>query len=210
MSIFGFMSLFVVVASVAVLVLHYRLMRRRAPVDVHFAHLEEQLRQWTENLYSISPAGSDLRILCDRCIDMDFAGLLLTAPEIYEAFNQASEAGILRVYHLSKYEYEEGEEEVELSEYKSATAAPNPHLEQSGPDKHIAAMHETIEVLNRAVKEYNTFIAKNPTVALMAHVLSLETVEPIQEIFTQYARYEQDAIYEQNENDEQDENNENK
>jgi len=90
MSLFGFISLFIVVVSVAVIILHYRLMKRRAPVDVHFGQLEELLRHWLENLYQESPEGSELYYLCGQCIDLELNGLLSAAPQIVEAYNHAA------------------------------------------------------------------------------------------------------------------------
>jgi len=48
MSIFGFISMFIVVVSVAAIVLHYKIMKRRAPVDIHMEELEELMRQRQE------------------------------------------------------------------------------------------------------------------------------------------------------------------
>jgi len=84
MSVLGFVSLFIVVISVTIIILHYRLMRKRAPVDVHFDHLEELLRQWIEDLYSVSPIDSELYSLCGQCIDLGLAELLSTAPFIVQ------------------------------------------------------------------------------------------------------------------------------
>jgi len=140
MSVFGFVSLFIVVISVAVIILHYRLMRKRAPVDVHFDQLEELLRQWIENLYHISPVGSGLYNLCDQYIDLEFSDILSAMPEIHDFCEQ----------------------------------------EQQDSSTNIATINDTISALNRAISEYNAFIAKTPATVLMAHILGLKTMEPIE------------------------------
>ncbi|MCL2571851.1 MAG: LemA family protein [Defluviitaleaceae bacterium] len=104
MSIFGFISMFIAVVSVAAIVLHYKIMKRRAPVDIHMEELEELMRQRQE---------------------------------------------------------QESPEEIEVIEN---------------------TISEAITILNTAITEYNTYIAKDPTIALMAKILGLSQEESIQNI----------------------------
>jgi len=76
MSAFGFISLFVVVLCIAIIILHYRIMKKRAPVDVHFSELEELLRERVEILYKINPTG--LYELYNQSATLDLEGLLNT------------------------------------------------------------------------------------------------------------------------------------
>jgi len=140
MSAFGFVSLFIVVISVTVIILHYRLMRKRAPVDVHYDQLEELLRQWIENLYYESPVDSEIYNLCIQYIDLERDEILSAFPLI---------------------------------------------IEKAPPceDTNAIAITETISTLNRAIEEYNTFIAKSPATVLMALVLGLKAVEPVAHVF---------------------------
>ncbi|MCL2360332.1 MAG: hypothetical protein FWC73_00800 [Defluviitaleaceae bacterium] len=80
MSIFGFVSLFIVVLSVAIIVLHYRVMKRRAPVDTYFTELENLLRQRIELLYAINPV--ELSDLYDQSITIELSSLLAAIAEI--------------------------------------------------------------------------------------------------------------------------------
>jgi len=166
MSIFGFVSLFIVVVSVAVIVLHYRLMRRRAPVDFHFDRLEELLRQWIEDIYIISPAESDLHSLCDYSIDLESSDLLSIIPEINDAFTQTQGDRVRQA---------------------------NPQDEPQPPDQIKANINHTINALNQAIAEFNIFITKHPPAILMAKVLGLEAVEPVQQLFERNKNDEEDA-----------------
>jgi len=88
MSLFGFVSLFIVVISIAAIVLHNRVMKRRAPVDVHLEELEELLRRRVEILYTLSQVDTKLRDLCIQCVDLDFETIANSIADINEAYNQ--------------------------------------------------------------------------------------------------------------------------
>ena len=81
-SMFGIVSIVIVLVSAAAIVLHNRIMKKRAPVDMYLEELEEQLRKRVEMLYHASPRDSDLYSLCDQCIDLDLSGLLNAMPDI--------------------------------------------------------------------------------------------------------------------------------
>jgi len=82
MSIFGLISLFVALVSVSVIVVHSRIMRKRAPVDIHFATLEELLRVRIELLYNASPQDSELNEICATCVDLDYDTIVSVLPSI--------------------------------------------------------------------------------------------------------------------------------
>jgi len=88
-SIFGFVSLFITIVCVAAIVLHSKVMRRRAPVDTHMAQLEDLLRLRVEIMYNLSPVDSPLHELCAQCVDADFANIMATLPSITETYQQA-------------------------------------------------------------------------------------------------------------------------
>jgi len=90
-SIFGITSIFIVIVSVAVIILHNRIMKRRTPVDTYLAELEELIRQRMEMLYSIAIPGSELHELCTHYIDLDFNSLLHAYPDITNAYDHAEE-----------------------------------------------------------------------------------------------------------------------
>jgi len=82
MSIFGLISLFIALVSVSVIVVHSRVMRKRAPVDIHFAALEELLRARIEMLYDTSPPDSQLNEICATCVDLDYDTMVGALPSI--------------------------------------------------------------------------------------------------------------------------------
>ena len=82
MSFIGVISIPIVLVSVAVLVLHARVMRRRAPVDAYMAELEDQLRERLEIIYTIGPQNTVLHELCAGCIDLEFTDILKSMPDI--------------------------------------------------------------------------------------------------------------------------------
>ena len=84
-SLFGGISIAVAAVSVSVILLHNRVMKRRAPVDYYLYELEEALRQRADMLYDISAPDTELRKLLDIYIDQDFARLMLAMPDIESA-----------------------------------------------------------------------------------------------------------------------------
>ena len=90
-SIFGITSIFIAIISIAVIILHNRIMKRRTPVDIYMAELEELVRQRMEMLYKISTPGTDLNQLCANYIDLDFNAILDVLPDINDAFNISEE-----------------------------------------------------------------------------------------------------------------------
>ena len=90
-SIFGVASIMVVIVSIVVIILHNRIMKRRAPVDIMFDELEELMRQRLEMMYEISVPGSELHELCHYYIDLDFDTVLSVYADICEAYDNAEE-----------------------------------------------------------------------------------------------------------------------
>jgi len=84
-SVFGVVSVAVALISVAVIVLHNRVMSKRAPVDMYFAQLEVLLRDRIEMLYHASPPDSELRHLCNQSIDLDVNSIIKALPDIDRA-----------------------------------------------------------------------------------------------------------------------------
>ena len=85
MSFIGVISIPIVLVSVAALMLHARVMRKRAPVDIYMAELEDQLRERLEMIYAISTPESMLHELCNGCIDLEFTHILKSMPDINDA-----------------------------------------------------------------------------------------------------------------------------
>ena len=84
-SLFGGISVAVAAVSVAIILLHNRVMSRRSPVDEYLYELEEALRQRADLLYDISAPDTELRALLDEYADRDFAHLLYAMPYIEDA-----------------------------------------------------------------------------------------------------------------------------
>ena len=147
MSFIGIISIPIVLASVAALVLHARVMRKRAPVDTQMEELEDQLRQRLEIIYTISAPGTVLYELCNGCIDLEFTRILESMPDINDAL------------------------EAEKKQCESQTV--------QELDSNADIIQTTIQNLNQAVDEYNNFIQARLPDVLMARVLGLENVEPV-------------------------------
>ena len=90
-SVFGVTSIFIVMVSVTVIILHNRIMKRRTPVDIYVAELEDLIRKRMEMLYEISIPGTKLHELCTYYIDLDFDTILNGLPEITHAYTHADE-----------------------------------------------------------------------------------------------------------------------
>ena len=84
-SIFGIVSVVIALISVAIIVLHNRVMAKRTPVDTYLAELEDMLRDRIENLYHASHPDSELRDLCGQCVDLDLSNMLKALPDIDRA-----------------------------------------------------------------------------------------------------------------------------
>ena len=93
MSAFGFVSIFIAVLSIAAIVLHYRVMRKRSPVDNALAQLEDLLRQRVEAILDTSDEDTELFALCSQVVDMDYAALFGAVPDIENALWETIEAG---------------------------------------------------------------------------------------------------------------------
>jgi len=81
-SIFGIISVVIAVVSVTIIVLHNRLMLKRAPVDTYFTSLEDLIRERIENLYSQSHPDSELRAICAISVDFNLNGMIEALPDI--------------------------------------------------------------------------------------------------------------------------------
>ena len=163
-SIFGIISIMIVMISVAAMVIHNRVMKKRTPVDTHLAELEDLVRDRVEMLYRCSRPGSELRALCDQYIDLDFESIQKALPDIGMAFDDAWEAGNL----ITDAPFKED----------SASAADH-NITIATLDNNAQAIQETTAALNQAIDSYNDFITNRPHDILMAHVLGLTTVEPL-------------------------------
>ena len=84
-SIFGIASISVAVASVVFIMLHNRVINKRAPVDAGFAALEDLLRGRIEALLSTSEPGSGIHQLCGDVVDMELHEMIKALPEIDRA-----------------------------------------------------------------------------------------------------------------------------
>jgi len=93
-SIFGVVSVIIAVVSVAIIVLHNRLMLKRTPVDAYFTALEDLIRDKIEDLYHTSPPESELRDLCSLYVDLDLDSMLKALPEISRACESGLECNI--------------------------------------------------------------------------------------------------------------------
>ena len=168
MSIFGFVSVLIAVISVAAIVLHNRVMGKRAPVDTHLARLEDLLRDRVEMIYRYSRPGSELRGLCDEYIDLDFESIIKTLPDIGRAFEDEKEAGNLIIS-----EPLDDDLDPEADDY----------VTMAGLESNAQAIIETTTTLNQAIESYNSFITGRPQEILMARVLGLTTKEPLSQTF---------------------------
>ena len=85
-SIFGIVSVVVALVSIAIIVLHNRVMIKRAPVDSYIVALEDLIRGRLESLYESSPHGSELQALCIQYMDLDLNSMVKALPEIDRAY----------------------------------------------------------------------------------------------------------------------------
>jgi len=84
-SIFGIASVVVALASLAVILLHNRIMNKRAPVDAYFAELDDLLRDRIENLYHSSSPDTKLHDLCSQYMDSSLSDMITALTEIDRA-----------------------------------------------------------------------------------------------------------------------------
>jgi len=84
-SIFGIISVVVAIISVAVIVLHNRVLNKRAPVDAYFSELEDLLRGRIEALLHAGPPDSELRRLCSHAVDLELSDMIKALPDIDRA-----------------------------------------------------------------------------------------------------------------------------
>ena len=162
-SIFGIVSIAIALISVAAIVLHNRVMGKRAPVDAHLTQLEDLLRDRMEMLYRYSRPGTQLYELCEQYIDLDLESILKALPDIGRAFDEAWDTGNLIIT-----EPLDDEPEPQQDDY----------VTMAGLESNAHAIQETTAALNQAIKNYNSFITDRPPEALMAKVLGLTTEEP--------------------------------
>jgi len=164
-SLFGFVSLFIALVCISAIVVHYRIMRRRAPVDLLILELENLFRTRIEILYNLSTPHSLLRNLCDQYIDTNLASLLDALPDIIEAYENTSDT--------EEVFLEDGEEEssqINNEDYEAYTKA----LEEN-----YNTTEDAIASLNKKIEDYNNFITKGVSNILMAKVLGLSEEETI-------------------------------
>ena len=157
-SLFGFVSLFIALVCISAIVVHYRIMRRRAPVDLLIAELESLFRTRLEILYNLSAPQSLLRSLCDQYIDMDLSSLLDALPEIVEAFENSSDSG---------------EVFLEDAKEESIKADSEDCARMEALEANYKAVEDAIVALNKKIENYNNFITKGVSNILMAKVLGL-------------------------------------
>jgi len=162
-SIFGIISIAIAVLSVVAIVLHNRVMGKRTPVDTLSAELESLLRDRVEMLHQYSRPGSELRELCDMCIDLDLESMLKALPEIGRAFDDEREAGNLIISEP-------------LEEYPEA--AMDNYVSMAKLDNNTQAIQEATLSLNQAIDAYNDFITNRFPAVFMAQILGLNTEEP--------------------------------
>jgi len=84
-SIFGIISIVVALLSVAVIILHNRVMAKRTPVDTYLADLENLIRERLNNLYNESHPGTELQALCGQYMDLDLNSMIKALPDIDRA-----------------------------------------------------------------------------------------------------------------------------
>ncbi|MCL2405437.1 MAG: hypothetical protein FWC92_07820 [Defluviitaleaceae bacterium] len=100
-SIFGIISIVVALFSVAIIVLHNRLMAKRTPVDSYFTQLETLVRDRIEHLCHASTPDAELHTLCIQYVDMDIESMIRALPDIehaHEANLQASDDAIPAIH----------------------------------------------------------------------------------------------------------------
>ena len=158
-SLFGVISVVIALISVAVIMLHNQVMRKRTPVDTYIDALEALLRKRVEALYHASHPDSELHALCAECVDLDFDSIVKALPDIDRAF--AEEAEYL---NLDESEWNESQ-------------PPTMDIDATDLSKNTQAIQETTEALNQAIEVYNSFITGRLPVVLMALTLGLTTEE---------------------------------
>ena len=164
-SIFGIISITVAILSIAAIVLHNRVMGKRAPVDTYLAKLEELAHDRIEMLYQYSRPGSELRELCDEYIDQDLESILKALPEIDRAFDDEKEAGNLVISEPLV----EDDPDTDADEY----------VTMAGLESNANAIRETTVALNQAIEIYNDYITTRPLEKLMAMVLGLSVEDAL-------------------------------
>ena len=160
-SIFGIVSMITVLVSVAAIVLHNRIMGKRAPIDTQLAALEDLLRNRVEMLYHYSRPGTELHALCDLYMDLDLESILQALPDIGRAFDDAIEAGNLIIREP-------------LDDNPTPTS--DNYVTMAKLEDNAQAIQEATITINQAIKSYNNFITSRPLEMLMARILGL-TVE---------------------------------
>ena len=165
-SVFGIVSVVVALLSVAAIILHNRIMRKRTPVDTHFAELEELLRIRVEMLHDISTPGSSLQGLCDECVTLDVGSMLNALPYINTAFDCEKEAEMPS--------HDESPEEDEEEDFASAD------ITVATLEENTEAINAATEALNQAINDYNSYIASSRPVTIMALILGLKAEKTIE------------------------------
>jgi len=89
MSLFGFLSLFIALLCVAIIILYHRIMSRRTPVDMYFAQLEDLLRDKAELLYKLDP--TKYGDLYDKSLVLSIEDLLSALHDINEEHESLAE-----------------------------------------------------------------------------------------------------------------------
>ena len=146
-SIFGAVSMGIIVLSVGAMLLHMKIMRKRVPVDNNLSQLEDLYRERVEILLLVGDYDTELYYLCLQYVDLDFASMQRAMPDIDAAFEDILETGC------------------QIEEDTTARLVEN-----------AQAIQKVTDALNKAITEYNEFITTRPIEGLMARILGL-TIE---------------------------------
>ena len=153
-SMFGIISVVVALISIAIIVLHNRVMIKRAPVDTYSAALEDLLRQRIEVLIHACRIDTELYALCHKCVDLDLYAMAEALPDID------------RACVMDLHEEDDDTEEYAPVDWEWLT-------------DNSQAIEENAAALNQAIEEYNNLVTGSIAGRMMALILGMTAEEPL-------------------------------